>query len=61
MEWQIKTEDVTYTSLQSNILDREIYVQPPRDLNRHGFPINLKKPLYGLDDNSLNWYQTVEK
>ena len=61
MEWQIKTEDVTNASPQSNIIDRAIYVQPSRDLNRQEFPIKLKEPLYGLDNNSLKWYQTVEK
>ena len=30
------------------ILDREVFLQPPKDIKREGYIWKLKKPLYGL-------------
>ena len=58
--WQIITSDVTSAFLQSDKLDREVYVQPPADIRTPGKIWLLQKPMYGLDDSGLKWYQTVD-
>ena len=58
--WQIITSGVTSAFLQSDKLDREVYVQPPADIRTPGKIWLLQKPMYGLDDSGLKWYQTVD-
>ena len=57
--WEIVMADVTSAFLQSDILDRELYVQPPKDTAPPGVIWKLRKPMYGLEDASLKWYQTL--
>ena len=57
--WEVVMADVTSAFLQSDILDREIYVQPPKDAAPPGVIWFLQKPMYGLEDASLKWYQTL--
>ena len=58
--WEVITSDVTSAFLQSDKLDREVYVQPPSDVRKPGTIWRLNKPMYGLDDAGLKWYQTVD-
>ena len=58
--WEIVMADVTSAFLQSDILDREIYVQPPEGCAPPGTLWLLRKPMYGLEDASLKWYKTLE-
>ena len=46
--------------MQSDKLDREIYVQPPADVRSPGTLWKLEKPMYGLDDSGLKWYKTID-
>ena len=57
--WEIVMADVTSAFLQSDILDRELYVQPPKDAAPPGVVWLLRKPMYGLEDASLKWYKTL--
>ena len=59
MGWEIVMADITSAFLQSNTLDREVYVQPPKGTARPGFLWRLLKPMYGLGDASLQWYKTL--
>ena len=58
--WEVITSDVTSAFLQSDKLDREIYVLPPADVRTPGTLWMLIKPMYGLDDAGLKWYKTIE-
>ena len=60
MGWKVMTSDVTSAFLQAK-LTRDVYVQPPRDLQRPGMIWKLNQAMYGLDDASLLWYKTVEE
>ena len=57
--WEVVMADVTSAFLQSDIIDRELYVQPPKDAVAPGYIWLLQKPMYGLTDASLKWYQTL--
>ena len=59
MGWEIVMADITSAFLQSNVLDREVYVQPPKGTAKPGFLWRLLKPMYGLGDASLQWYKTL--
>ena len=54
------TCDVTSAFLNAP-LEREVYVQPPKDWQRPGYLWRLVKAMYGLDDAALLWFKTVEK
>ena len=58
--WEVITSDVTSAFLQSDKLDREVFVQPPSDVRSPGTLWRLEKPMYGLDDSGLKWYKTIE-
>ena len=60
MGWKVMTADVTSAFLQAK-LTRDVYVQPPRDIQRQGQLWKLRKAMYGLDDASLLWYKTVKE
>ena len=57
--WEIVMADITSAFLQSDVLDREVYVQPPKDAAPPGVLWLLRKPMYGLEDASLQWYKTL--
>ena len=59
MGWEVVMADATSAFLQSDNLDRELYVQPPKDAVAPGHVWLLVKPMYGLTDASLKWYQTL--
>ena len=57
--WELVMADVTSAFLQSEELEREVFVKPPPDVAPPGILWRLKKPMYGLDDASFRWYVTV--
>ena len=57
--WEVVMGDITSAFLQSDLLDRELYVQPPKDCAPPGVLWRLLKPMYGLEDASLQWYKTL--
>ena len=50
--WKIKTSDVTAAFLQTNDLERDVFVLPPRERRIPGVLWKLRKPVYGLADAS---------
>ena len=52
----IKCSDVRSAFLQSDELQRDIYVEPPPERKAPGFVWKLKKPCYGLNDASRQWF-----
>lgn len=58
--WIIQAVDVASAFLQGNILDRDVYVKPPKEANAAGKLWKLLKCLYGLKDASRKWYNKVE-
>ena len=57
--WELVMADITSAFLQSDVLDREVYVQPPKGTAKPGIIWKLVKPMYGLGDASLKWYKTL--
>ena len=50
--FQLASVDIRVAFLQSKVLDRDVFVEPPSDVKKQGWIWRLKKPLYGLDDAS---------
>merc|ERR1712089_60158 len=50
--FKIVSMDIRAAFLQAKTLDREVFVRPPRDIEKPGIIWKLLKPLYGLDDAS---------
>ena len=57
----IKSLDVTSAFLQGRLLDREVYVMPPEEVDENGKVWKLKKTVYGLYDASRSWYFAVKE
>ena len=51
--------DIRAAFLQSKVLDRDIFVEPPSDIKKQGIIWKLRKPLYGLDDASRKFWLWV--
>ena len=60
MGWKVMTADVSSAFLQAK-LTRDVYVLPPKDMQRPGMLWKLCAAMYGLDDASLLWYKTLEE
>lgn len=51
-KFDLQSIDIRAAFLQSRALDRDVFIEPPKDLKKEGVLWKLKKPLYGLDDAS---------
>ena len=47
--------------MQSKVLDRDVFIEPPIDIKKQGWIWRLKKPLYGLDDASRKFWLCVKE
>ena len=47
--FKLASVDIHAAFLESKVLDREVYVEPPPDVKKPRVIFKLKKPLYGLD------------
>ena len=56
----MKAYDVKSAFLQSDSLQREVYVEPPPEKYKKDIIWKLKKPVYGLPDASRLWYMTIK-
>ena len=54
--WQVECSDVRSAFLQSDDIDRELFVQPPPERSKPGMIWKLVKPCYGLNDASRKWF-----
>ena len=62
--FHIWTIDIKGAYLQSNKLDRDIFVKPPPDVQKtleDGTVWKLNKPMYGLDDSGRKFYLKVKE
>ena len=57
--WRVRTADVKAAFLQSNRLEREVFVKPVREAAVPGMLWKMLKPGYGLSDASKKWYETL--
>ena len=58
-KWKIHSLDVASAFLQSDEIEREIYLCPPADICSTESVWRLKRPLYGLCDAPRSWYDTM--
>ena len=58
--FKLESIDIHTAFLQSKVLDREVFVEPPLDVKKQGILWKLKKPLYGLDDASRKFWLRVK-
>jgi hypothetical protein len=59
--FKLRSIDIRAAFLQAKILDREVYLEPPKDVKKEGKIWKLKKPLYGLNDASRKFWLRVKK
>ena len=59
-KWKIESIDVTAAFLQADPTNRDIWIKPPKDIAKPGIIWKLKKPMYGLEDSSRKWYNTLK-
>ena len=59
--WKVECSDVRSAFLQSDTIDRDVFVEPPPERRKEGFIWKLKKPCYGLDDASRKWFLSFKK
>ena len=57
--FKLASVDIRAAFLQSKVLDREVFVEPPSDIKKQGIVWKLNKPLYGLDDASRKFWLRV--
>ena len=54
--WEIQTSDIKCAFLQGEIIDREVYVKPPKERRVKGILWLMRKRAYGLTDASRGFY-----
>jgi hypothetical protein len=65
--WKIHSLDVSAAFLQGDLIDRTVYVIPPREFTptrqakQEAILWKLVRPLYGLTDASRKWYCRMDK
>ena len=59
--FKLASVDIRAAFLQSKVLDRDMFIEPPIDIKKQGWIWRLKKPLYGLDDTSRKLWLCVKE
>ena len=59
--FDLTSVDIRAAFLQSREMDREVFIEPPRDIKKEGSIWRLKKPLYGLNDASRKFWLRVRE
>ena len=57
--WKCKTIDIKSAFLQGKEINREVFIEPPREVKRKGYIWKLNKVVYGLNDAARHWFFTV--
>ena len=60
-DFSLASVDIRAAFLQAKVLDRDVYVKPPKDVAKTGILWKLKKPLYGLDDASRKFWLRIRE
>jgi hypothetical protein len=58
--WQIQSGDVKNAYLQGEELEREVFMEPPREAKKPNIIWKLKKAVYGMNDAGRRWFFKVE-
>ena len=58
-DWQLNSIDIKAAFLQGNPIERDLFLQPPREAKCDGMVWRLRKVVYGLSDASRVWYLRV--
>lgn len=59
--WAVRCQDATSAFLQSKEMNRDIFVIPPKECEYPSPTLwRLKRPMYGLDEASYLWYETIK-
>ncbi|CAG2236079.1 unnamed protein product [Mytilus edulis] len=62
MNWIVKTTDIKSAFLQGKLLDRDVFLKPPKESNSEKGKIwRLKHCLYGLKDGARQFYLSVRE
>ena len=59
--FKVRSIDIRPPFLQAKCLDREVYMDPPKDVKKEGKIWKLKKPLYRLNDASRKVWLKVRE
>ena len=57
--FKLRSIDIRAAFLQAKCLDREVYIEPPKDEKKEGKIWKLNKPLYGLNYVSRKFWLKV--
>ena len=57
--WVCKSLDVYAAFLQGKPIERDLYIEPPKEYKKDGFIWKAKKHIYGLVDAPRAWYETL--
>ena len=60
-KWMLEGSDVRAAFLQSDIIDRNVFIEPPPQRKKEGIIWKLRKPAYGLKDASKKWFESTSK
>ena len=58
-KWVLQSLDVLAAFLQSNEIERNVYIKPPKEMCPDQLLWKLKRPLYGLKDAPREWYKRL--
>ena len=58
--FKLRSIDIRAAFLQAKCFNREVYMEPPKDVKKEGKIWKLKKPLYGLNDASRKFWLRVK-
>ena len=59
--FNLRSIDIRAAFLQAKALDREVYLELPKDIKKEGKIWRLKKPLYGLNNASRRFWLRIKK
>ena len=60
-EFELRSIDISAAFLQAEKLERDVFVDPPKDVKKEGVIWRMKKPMYGLDDAGRKFWLKVDK
>ena len=59
-EFEFRKIDIRAAFLQAKQLEREVFLEPPKDIKKEKIIWTLKKPLSGLSDASRRFWLRVK-
>ena len=59
--WELQSIDISSAFLQGNAINRNVYLQPPKEYREEGKVWKLKRCIYGLNDAPRSWYDRIRQ